>query len=208
MAYTGGMSKRKPSSVRHTRAIRVAQSKHVPAPALSLPVAERLSELVQPATYDQMAYYRRLGLRNRLLNLPVMVALVISMIWQQVGSACELVRVLAQEGFLWVPPRHITQQALSLRLLGFPAVLFEHVLMDILPQVQTRWQERTRPLPPEVAWAQQRFVRLLIFDGSTLDGLLRKLCHQPGYNRPVMCTKQGHPCAGIPGHPCAGIPGH
>ncbi len=169
------MSKKKPSSVRHTRAIRVAQSKHVPAPPLARPVAERLAELVHPATYAQMDYYHRLGLRDRLLNLPVMVALVISMIWQQVGSACEMVRLLAEEGFLWVSPMPVTQQALSLRLLNFPAVLFERVLTDILPQVQARWQERTRPLPPEVEWAQQHFGRLLIFDGSTLDSLLRKL---------------------------------
>ncbi len=167
--------KKKPSSVRHTRAIRVAQSKHVPAPPPAPAVTERLTELVHPATYAQMDYYHRLGLRERLLNLPVMVALVLSMIWRQIGSASELVRVLAQEGLLWVSPLHVTQQALSLRLLNFPAVLFEQVLMDVLPRVQARWVERTRPLPPEVAWAQGRFGRLLIFDASTLDSLLRKL---------------------------------
>lgn len=166
---------KKPSTVRHTRAIRVAQSKHVPAPPPDPRVTQRLTELVHPATYAQMDYYHRLGLRDRLLNLPVMVALVLSMIWRQIGSACELVRVLTQEGLLWVSPLHVTQQALSLRLLNFPAILFERVLMDILPQVHARWGERTRPLPPEVAWAQERFGRLLIFDASTLDSLLRKL---------------------------------
>jgi len=166
---------KKPSTVRHTRAIRVAQSKHVPAPPPDPRVTERLTELVHPATYAQMDYYHCLGLRDRLLNLPVMVALVLSMIWRQIGSACELVRVLAQEGLLWVSPLHVTQQAVSLRLLNFPAILFERVLMDILPQVQARWVKRTRPLPPEVAWAQERFGRLLIFDASTLDSLLRKL---------------------------------
>lgn len=60
-------------------------------------------------------------------------------------------RVLAQEGFLWVLPLHVTQQALSLRLLDFPAILFERVLMDVLPRVQARWAARQRPLPPEVA---------------------------------------------------------
>lgn len=167
--------KKKPSSVRHTRAIRVADSKHVPAAPPDPLITERLTELVHPATYAQIDFYHRLGLRDRLLNLPVMVALVISMIWRHIGSASELVRVLAQEGFLWVSPLQVTQQALSLRLLDFPAILFERVLMDVLPRVQARWEARQRPLPPEVTWAQAKFGRLLIFDGSTLDSLLRKL---------------------------------
>ena len=114
-------------------------------------------------------------MRDRLLTLPVMVAVAISLIWQQIGSASELLRVLTQEGILWVSPLRISQQALSKRLLNFPAELFERVLLDIVPRVQNRWQARARPVPPEVAWAQQRFGRLLIFDGSTLDVLLRKL---------------------------------
>lgn len=84
-------------------------------------------------------------------------------------------RVLAQEGLLRVSPLHLTQQALSLRLLDFPAILFERVPMDVPPPVQARWEARRRPLPPEAAWAREKFGRLLIFDGSTLDSLLRKL---------------------------------
>jgi len=103
--------KKKPSGVRHTRAIRVAQSKHVPAPPPAPAVTDRITELVHPATYAQMDYYHRLGLRDRLLNLPVMVALVLSMIWRQIGSATELIRVLAQEGLLWVSPVQVTQWA-------------------------------------------------------------------------------------------------
>jgi hypothetical protein len=163
------------SSVRHTRAIRVAQSKHLPAAPLAAPLQARLRELVLPATYAQLSYFRQLGLRARLLTLPVMVALVISLIWQQVGSASELVRMLAQEGILWVEATRLSQQAFSQRLLTFPAVLFERVLLDVLPLVQQRWTQRQRPLPTEVVWAHQHFGRLLIFDGSTLDVLWRKL---------------------------------
>ena len=166
---------KKPSTVRHTRAIRVAQSKHVPGPPPAESVIEWLCDVVHPATYAQMDYYYHLHLRARLLSLPVMVALVLSMIWRQIGSASELVRMLAQEGLLWVTPLRVSQQALSQRLLHFPAVLFERVLTDLLPRIQARWVERTRPLQAEVAWAQERFGRLLIFDGSTLDSLLRKL---------------------------------
>lgn len=41
--------------------------------------------------------------------------------------------------------------------------------------MQQRWQERVRPLPAEIAWAQARFTACLIVDGSTLDALIRKV---------------------------------
>lgn len=170
------MSQPKPkSSVRHTRAIRVAASKHMPTVPLAEPLQANLRELVLPVAYQQMAYCRQLGLRTRLLNLPAMLAVVISLIWQQVGSACELVRLLAQHGLLWLEPLHLSQQALSKRLLNFPAEVFERVLQEVLPLLQQRWRQRQRPLPPEVVQAQKHFGRLLIFDGSTLDVLWRKL---------------------------------
>ena len=41
--------------------------------------------------------------------------------------------------------------------------------------MQQRWQGRRRPLPPEIAWAQEHFAACLIVDGSTLDALIRKV---------------------------------
>jgi len=38
-----------------------------------------------------------------------------------------------------------------------------------------RWQERQRPLPPELAWAQAHYTQVVACDGSTLDALLRKV---------------------------------
>ena len=106
-----------------------------------------------------------------------MVALVLSLLWRQIGSINELVRVVHIEAVLWVPPlRKLTQQALAQRLRTLPAALFGRVLQTILPVVQGRWQARQRPLPPAVAWAQApHFTAVVIADGSTLDGLLRKI---------------------------------
>ena len=42
-----------------------------------------------------------MGLRQRILTLPVMVAFVLSLIWRQIGSVCEAVRVLKRQGMLW-----------------------------------------------------------------------------------------------------------
>ena len=143
--------KKKPSSVRHTRAIQRDRSKR-PTVAPSAPQIEaHLTDLIHPATYAQVAAFHDLGLRDRILNLPVMVAFVLSLIWRQLGSVSEAVRVLAHEGLLWVSPLDVSQQAVSERLRKFPAVLFERVLLDLLPRMQQRWQTRQRPLPQPCA---------------------------------------------------------
>jgi hypothetical protein len=138
-------------------------------------MAQHLTELIHPATLAQLVHFHELGLRARLLTLPVMVALVLSMLWRQIGSVHELTRVLQREGFLWTSPVQVSQQALSQRLLTFPAALFQRVLLDLLPRLQARFAVRTRPLPPVIAWAQKQYTALLVVDGSSLDALLRKV---------------------------------
>ena len=64
----------KRSSVRHTRAIQRDRSQR---PLGALPaeaVVARLTEIVHPATLAQVSYFHGLGLRARLLTLPVMAA--------------------------------------------------------------------------------------------------------------------------------------
>lgn len=132
-------------------------------------------EIVHPATLNQVAYFHRLGLRERILNLPVMVALVLSMVWRQIDQVSDLVRLLRTEGLLWAEAQQVSQQAISLRLRTFPADLFRQILLTVLPLMQERWQDRQRPMPAEVAWALAHYVEVLIHDGSTLDALLRKV---------------------------------
>lgn len=164
---------KKASTVRHTRAISRDRSKRPPGAPPGEEVDLRLTELIHPLTLTQAQRYADLGLRERTLSLSVMVALVLSMIWRQVGSVSMLVRMLHREGFLWTAPVRVSQQALSARLRVFPAELFHGVLEDLLPQMQERFVARTRPLLPELAWAQERFSAVLAVDGSTLDALIR-----------------------------------
>jgi hypothetical protein len=118
-----------------------------------------------------------MGLRHRILTLPVMMALVLSMIWRQIGSVREAVRVLHEEGVLWVPPLSVSQSAVAQRLRTLPAPLFRQVLLDVLPLMHERWhsRQRQRPLPPLLKWAQQHYTGVVAFDGATLDALLRKV---------------------------------
>ncbi len=166
---------KKASSVRHTRAVQRDRSKRPLAAPPDEQLSGRLSDIVHPATLAQVAYYHELGLRERVLNLPVMVALVLSMIWRQIEGVSQLVRVLREEGVLWAPPQPVSQQAVSERLRTLPAELFERLLAAILPTLLARWQARQRPLPAEIAWAKAHYTQVLVHDGSTLDALLRKV---------------------------------
>ena len=91
-------------------------------------VAQQLEDLVKPCAFKQLGAYRGLGMRERLLSLPLMVAVVLSLLWRQVPSVRELHRMLARENLLWAKVTQVSQQALCQRFLTFPASLFEEVL--------------------------------------------------------------------------------
>jgi hypothetical protein len=168
-------SKPKKSSVRHTRAIQRDRSKRPNSAPPDEQIEARLAELIHPATYAQVATFHALGLRERILTLPVMMAFVLSLIWRHLGSVSEAVRVLQEEGMLWTSPQQVTQPAVEQRLRSLPPLLFQQVLLDLLPQMQQRWHNRKRPIAPAMQWAQRHFTAILALDGSTLDGLLRKV---------------------------------
>ena len=139
-------------------------------------ISQQLEDLVKPCVYQQLAYYRSLGMRERILGLPLMLAAVLSLVWRQVPSARELNRMLARENLLWAKATCVSQQALSQRLLTFPASMFEGVLNDLLVTLNQRWHQRKkRQLPLSVNYASQHFEKLWIVDASTLEALFRKL---------------------------------
>ncbi len=166
---------KKNSSVRHTRAIQRDRRKRPLSAPPDEQIVARLTDIVHPITLNQVAHFHQLGLRERLLTLPIMVALVLSLIWRQVGGVSDLVRLVLDEMVLWVPPLKVSQQALSERLRTLPADLFLQVLLKVLPPMQTAWQARERPLPPEIAWAQAHYTQVAVVDGSTLDALIRQV---------------------------------
>ncbi len=156
---------KKVSSVRHTRAVQRDRTKRPVVGPPDEEVAERLSEIIHPAILEQVTYFHRIGLRERTLTLPIMVALVVSMIWRQISGVCELARLVQTETLLWAEPVQVSQQAISLRLCSLPADLFRRVLLSVLPKLLGRWQVRERPLPPEIDWTQARYTQVVACDG-------------------------------------------
>ena len=161
-------NQKKPRNPDHVRRV------NVPGPQDEVLQAQ-FKELLSPAIYAQSAYYRSLKLRDRLLNLPLMIAAILALLWRQIPSVCELTKTLNREGVLWMRPVKVSQPALSKRLLTFPAELFQGVLFSLLPKLRERWQARQRPLPKAVVWARQTFPHIYAVDGSTLEALFRKL---------------------------------
>ena len=161
----------KPKKVRNPDHVRRHNS-----PTVSNEVVEqRLKDLIGPHIFGQLSYFRQLKLRDRILGLPVMLAAVLTMMWRQVVSVHELTRLICREKLLWIRPLNVTQQALSKRFLNFPAEIFKRVFLDLLPLLQQRALERSRPLPECIALAKQRFSGIYAVDGSTLEALFRKL---------------------------------
>lgn len=138
-------------------------------------VEQRLTNLVSSHVFGQLSYFRGLKLRDRILGLPVMLAVVLTMLWRQVPSVHELTRLICREEFLWSRPLKVSQQALSKRFLNFPAELFKRVFLDLLPLLKQRALERTRPQPESITLAQKHFSDIFAVDGSSLEALFRKL---------------------------------
>ena len=139
-------------------------------------IAEHLTTLLTPVITSQSSFFRELGLRQRILTLPLMVAAVVTLLWRDVPGVTELTRLLETEGFLWCGKIKVSQQALSQRFLTFPAILFERIFSEILPVLKQRWLTRqNRSLPPSVQFTLSKFDNIWCADGSTLEALFRKL---------------------------------
>jgi hypothetical protein len=151
-----------------------ARPRTPPAPA-SAAMEAHLADLIQPAVFAQQDAYRRLGLRERVLELPAVVAVVLTIVWRQVPAVREAAKLLVRDGVLWTPAVRVSQQALSLRLRSLPESLFAGIWADLAPTLQARAVARTRPLPPVVARVWPHYSRIWAIDGSTLEELFKKV---------------------------------
>ena len=150
------------------------RQKNVPGPDNEV-VKTHLENLLSPAVYSQIAYFQSLGLRARILSLPLMVAALLALLWQQIPGVSELTRVLNRDGALWFGPVKVSQAAVSKRLQSLPYEVLRQVFMALLPVLQARWAARQRPLPESIRTARRQFEHIYAVDGSSLEALFRKL---------------------------------
>ena len=125
---------------------------------------------------------RLIRMRQRLLTLPVMVAIIVSLVWRRVPSVAEVQKVLTREGLLGMAPLQVSPQAITKRLDVLPAA----VMGQLFTEVCTRVQAQPPPALPHPRWApvRERFPLLAIVDGSTLEALRKKtqlLQERPGW---------------------------
>ncbi|MEG4109245.1 hypothetical protein [Microcoleus sp. S13_C5] len=89
--------------------------------------------------------------------------------------------MLLREDVLWCQAVQVSQQALSKRFVESRAELFERVMMELLPQLHTRWLSgQQRKLPVSLSLARRHFQQIWVVDGSTLEAIFRKLSPRCG----------------------------
>ena len=140
-------------------------------------IEQRLRSVLTPALFAPMRMPGAWRLRNRLLTLPAMMAIVVSLVWRQIPSLAEVLRLLASEGLLWQPTLVVSRQALSKRLARLPVALFAGLFDQVVGAIQNHPSSPSAPPAPSPALAsvRERFSALWIADGSTLEALKKKL---------------------------------
>ncbi|WP_342597064.1 hypothetical protein VKI21_17210 [Cyanobacterium aponinum UTEX 3222] len=73
-----------------------AQKKHHPLSENDA-IVSHLSELLTPSIFAQQSLFRDLGMRNRVLNLSLMTAAILTLLWRNVPSVNELNRVYLEK---------------------------------------------------------------------------------------------------------------
>lgn len=167
---------------KHARPCPHAEFRHrspIPMPAVE-EVEQRLVALRSPSLLAPRQMERRdprqpqrvIRLRQRLLTLPVIVALVVSLVWRRRPAVAEVQRGLAREGLLGVAPVRVSVHALTQRLDVLPAA----VMGELCTEVCARRQAPAPSAVPHPSWALGRapFPLIALVDGSTLEALRQK----------------------------------
>ncbi|MEH1956796.1 MAG: IS4 family transposase, partial [Nostoc sp.] len=142
----------------------------VPAPA-SQEIESRLFELVSPGTFANLKEVKdkERSLRSRVLTLPVMAAIVLSIVYRQIQHLTDVLRSLEIEGLMWVKATRVSKQALSQRLNSLPATLFAKLFEQVIERLAVK--RSVRELAPAWSSVAQRFTAIWIGDASTLEAM-------------------------------------
>ena len=133
--------RRSPLAHKHTRSRPHAEVRHrsqSPMPAVE-EVEQRLMDVLSPSLLAPRQLERRdprqpqrlIRMRQRLLTLPVIVAIMVSLVWRRVPSIAEVQKVLAREGLLGIAPLQVSPQAITKRLDVLPAAVMGQLLAEV-----------------------------------------------------------------------------
>jgi Transposase DDE domain len=147
----------------------------MPGPEIEV-IEKSLYDLIHPDDFKPIRQSLQIPeklRRDRLLTLPVMVAVVLGLVYRKIPGLAEASRLLWAGGLLWVKPLEVSRQALSKRLMQLPVRYFAEVFEQVLKHLQEK------PLPPSSlkGWSSlsQKFTAIWIADGSTLEELKKRL---------------------------------
>jgi Transposase DDE domain len=133
-------------------------------------IEARLRRVLTPGTFAARHLKESpVKLRDRILTLPVMAVLVLSLVFRQVPSLSEALRLMAREGLWGAEPLTVSRQALSQRLRTIPASLFARLYEEALGRLAQSGASRP------ASGLEARFSAVWLADGSTLEALRRKL---------------------------------
>ena len=146
-------------------------------PGVEIPeITKKIFELLEPRMFTPLKYLQgnhEKVMRDRLLSLPVMVALMVSIVYRQIAGLSEAVRVLKEEGLLWVEPLKVTKQAVSKRIMSVPAEIFAILLKGVLEKAA----EKAEKIQVGEKWekVRKKFSAVWIADGSTLEQIRKNM---------------------------------
>src|SRR5215472_17928732 len=133
--------RRSPMAPKPTRSRPHAEFRHrsqIPMPAVE-EVEQRLMDVLSPSLLaprqlerrDPRQPHRLIRMRQRLLTLPVIVAIMVSLVWRRVPSIAAIQKVLAREGLVGRAPLWVSPQAITTRLDVLPAAMLGQLLAAV-----------------------------------------------------------------------------
>jgi len=146
----------------------------VPTPS-SQQIESRLMALVSPGTFANLKGVKdkERSLRDRVLTLPVMAAIVLSLVYRQIQHFTDVLRCLEIEGLMWVQAMSVSRQALSQRLGSLPAHLFIGLFEQVIERLAVK--NNSAEVAPMWAAVASKFCAVWIADASTLEAVKKHL---------------------------------
>ncbi|WP_242064677.1 hypothetical protein [Nostoc sp. FACHB-133] len=132
-------------------------------------------ELLSPETFANLKDIKdkERNLRARVLTLPVMAAIVLSLVYRQIQHFTDVLRCLEVEGLLWAEAISVSRQARPQRLESLPSDLFIKLFEQVIERLAAK-KNKNEVAPMRVSVASS-FNAVWIADASTLEAVKKHL---------------------------------